>query len=86
MPSALGVRANMRAPGISLVCARIRAAIKQAYKTIFLRRPFREGLAEVEATLAKEHEQVAHMCTFLAGSQRGVMRATQRRTARTRSG
>ncbi len=56
-------------------------AIKKAYRRIFVRGPYAEGLAEVEATLAAEVPEVARLCSFLRTSARGVTRGQHRKTA-----
>ncbi|MEQ8276730.1 MAG: acyl-ACP--UDP-N-acetylglucosamine O-acyltransferase [Deltaproteobacteria bacterium] len=56
----------------------VRRAIKQAYRAIFMRGPYADALAEVEGTLAKEHEEVAYFCNFLRGSERGVTRGRKK--------
>lgn len=54
-------------------------AIKRAYRRIFVRGPYAEGLAEVEATLALQVPEVAYLCRFLRSSSRGVTRGEHRR-------
>lgn len=56
-------------------------ALKRAYKQLFLRGSYRDALAELEATSAKDHAEVAELCRFLRGSERGVTRAALRRRA-----
>jgi UDP-N-acetylglucosamine acyltransferase len=51
-------------------------ALKRAYQAIFLRGPFREALAEVEAAAACP--EVARLCAFLRASSRGCTRASRR--------
>lgn len=52
-----------------------RAALKRAFRALFLRGPYAEALDELEGGLALEHPEVATLCRFLRGSERGVMRA-----------
>lgn len=54
------------------------AAIKKAYRRIFVRGPYAEGLLDVEATLATEVPEVASFCRFLRTSARGVTRGQRR--------
>lgn len=56
------------------------AAIKRAYKAIFVRGPYAEAITELEATVAREVPEVARLCTFLRDSSRGVMRDAARRS------
>lgn len=58
------------------------SALKNAYKSIFLRGPYSSMIAEVERTLAIEFPEVAQLCAFLRASSRGVTRAAQRRARR----
>lgn len=55
-----------------------RRAIKNAFKALFLRGPYAEKLAELEDSLAKEHEEIDRLCRFLRGSERGVTRARKK--------
>jgi UDP-N-acetylglucosamine acyltransferase len=61
------------------------AALKRAYKALFLRGGYAEALADLEQGAAKEHPEIAHLCRFLKESQRGVMRASLKRRARSRA-
>lgn len=54
-------------------------ALKKAYRRIFVRGPYAEGLAEIEATLALEVPEVAVLCRFLRSSSRGVTRGAHRK-------
>ena len=56
----------------------VRRAIKHAYRSLFLRGRYAEALDELEATLAKEHDEVAALCRFLRQSERGVTRARKK--------
>lgn len=51
------------------------AALKTAYKELFLRGHYVEARETLERTLALEHAEVAHLLAFIRGSKRGVMRA-----------
>ncbi len=53
-------------------------SIKKAYRRIFVRGPYSEGLAEVEQTLALEVPEVLRLCQFLRTSTRGVTRGALR--------
>lgn len=55
------------------------AALKTAYKTIFVRSGYSDGLAVVESELALEHPEVDQLCRFLRESRRGVTRARNSR-------
>ncbi|MBI2377516.1 MAG: acyl-ACP--UDP-N-acetylglucosamine O-acyltransferase [Deltaproteobacteria bacterium] len=56
-----------------------RAALKRAYRRIFVTGPLRAALDEVEG--AAETEEVRRLCAFLRSSQRGVTPASKRRAA-----
>jgi UDP-N-acetylglucosamine acyltransferase len=56
-------------------------ALKKAYRRIFVRGPYAEGLAEIEGTLAREHAEVERLCRFLRASTRGVTRAPRKGAA-----
>lgn len=58
------------------------ASLKQAYKLIFLRGNYAEGLEQVERSLAQDTPEVARLCAFLRSSDRGVMRSGLRKSAR----
>jgi UDP-N-acetylglucosamine acyltransferase len=62
------------------------AALKHAYKRIFLQGPFSESIAEMESTLGRESPEVKELCRFLRESRRGVTRAASRKAPRTRDG
>ncbi len=53
--------------------------LKQAYKEIFLKGPYREALQRVENELAPLSAEVSHLVNFLNQSERGVTRAPQRK-------
>lgn len=50
-------------------------ALKRAYRTIFLRGPFKSAIEAIDAELGTEHAEIAELCRFLRGSERGVTRA-----------
>jgi UDP-N-acetylglucosamine acyltransferase len=58
------------------------AALKRAYKELFVRGRYTEALAELERGLALEHPEIDRLCRFLRQSKRGVMRASLKRVTR----
>lgn len=60
-------------------------ALKRAYRELFLRDRYREALGELEAGPARQYAEVAALCRFIRGSERGVMRASLKRRARARA-
>lgn len=52
-----------------------RRALKRAFRALFREDRYKEALAELESSLAKEVPEVDHLCRFLRASTRGVTRA-----------
>lgn len=59
--------------------AEAKAALKRAYRALFVRGPYAEALDALEAGEAEAHAEVAQLCCFLRASQRGVTRARKRK-------
>jgi UDP-N-acetylglucosamine acyltransferase len=60
------------------------AALKHAYKRIFLLGPYAEAIAQMESTLGRESAEVAQLCKFLRESRRGVSRSAMKKRSKSR--
>ena len=61
------------------VPAEARAALKRAFRALFVRGPYAEALSELERGLGAQPKEVATLVRFLSASQRGVMRTRKPR-------